>query len=131
MKPVVFRTKEYCRTTQAWWYMWHGTPINERLLSRFGVAICEDEQPLAIGYIYPASTCDMAMLGFTVRDPYISKFKAGKALMLLLTACEDEVRALGYSVLYTGFDAQALQSLCERRGYHQGSQVQEYFKELM
>lgn len=131
MYAETFRAKDWLKTTQAWWYKWHGNPVNERLLSRFGVAIREaDGSPLAFAYIYPVSTADMAWIGFTVRDPYISSFKAGKALKLLIPACEDAIRKLGYSIVYTTYDAPALQRLVAERGYYAGSLVQEYFKEI-
>lgn len=124
--------KDYKTTTQAWWYKWHGNPINERLLSRFGVAVLDDNGALlAVSYIYPAQTAELAWIGFTVRDPYLSSYRAGKALMLLLQESEDTIRALGYPLVYVGYDASALKKLCERRQYHKGSAVQEYFKELI
>lgn len=130
MHAEVFQNKEWLRTTQAWWYKWHGNPISERLLSSYGVAVMESEAPLAIAYIYPVATADMAWIGFTVRDPFISSYKAGRALKLLLPSCEDAVRSLGYSIAYTSYDSSALQRLVSRRGYYAGSMVQEYFKEL-
>ncbi len=131
MRTEVFRSKDYAKTTQAYWYRFHGNPINERLLSRFGVVVLDaKDNPLAIAYIYPASTADIAWIGFTVVDPYASKFMAGKALKLLLPACEDAIAALGYSVIYAGYDAKALQKLCRQRGYYVASQVQEFFLDL-
>jgi hypothetical protein len=130
MKSEVFRMKDFAKTTQAWWYAWHGNPINERLLSRFGVVIHDDKAPIAIAYIYPVQTADMAWIGFTVRDPFASSYKAGKALKLLIPACEDAIKKLGYSIVYTSYDAPALQRLVAERGYFAGSLVQEYFKEI-
>lgn len=131
MHSEQFRMKDYCKTTQAWWYYWHGTPINEQILSRFGVVVLDElDAPLAIAYLYPVSTCNMCWIGFTARDPYISAYRAGKALKLLIQAAEDAVAELGYSIIYTGYDSPALQRLVAERGYHKGSLVQEYFKEL-
>ena len=127
----IFSMKDYAKVTQAWWHLWHGQPINDRLLSRFGIAVCdENSYPLAICYIYPASTADLCWIGFTLRDPHISAFKAGKALSLLISSAETEIKRLGYSIVYSAFDAAALQKIVIKRGYFSGSQVQEYFKEL-
>lgn len=131
MEAEFFRSKDWAKTTQAWWYKWHGEPINERLLSRLGVVVCEGGAPLAIAYLYPSQGSDICWAGFTVRDPYISSYKAGKALKLLVSAVEDASRKLGYSILYTGYDSPALQKLVKSRGYYEGSQVKEYFKELV
>jgi hypothetical protein len=130
VEAVVFRMKDYLSHTQTWWQQWHGVRINDKLLSRFGVAICEGAKPLAIGYIYPSQCADICFMGFTVRDPNLSRYKAGKALKLLIEACETEVKKLGYPILYTTYDSPALHRLVEKRGYYKGSAVQEYFKEL-
>jgi hypothetical protein len=131
MRYEAFRMKDYAKLTQGWWYSWHGNAINDKLLSRFGIAVLDDNsEPMAIAYLYPVSTCDMVWIGFTVRDPSLSRFKAGKALKLLVQGAEDTVKSLGYSIIYTAYDAKALQKLVRDRGYYAGSQVQEYFKEL-
>lgn len=127
-----FRMKEYSKTTQSWWHSWHGNAINEKLLSRFGVAVLDSyHEPMAVAYLYPVATCDMVWVGFTVRDPRLSKLRAGRALKLLMQGAEDTVKSLGYSIIYTAYDAKALQKLVRDRGYYAGSQVQEYFKELV
>lgn len=124
--------KDWLKTTQAWWYHWHGSPISERLLSRLGIAVLDDAgDPLAFGYLYLGQYSEMAWLGFTVRSPFISPYKAGKALKLLIEATEDEVKRLGYSILYAGYDSPALQKLMERRGYIKAAMVREYLKELV
>lgn len=131
MRAEVFRIGEWNKLAQMWWYRWHGNAINEKLLSRFGVAILGDDQlPLAIAFIYPVSTCNIAWIGFTVRDPALSKYAGGKAIKLLIEAAEDAIRSIGYSIVYTTYDAPALLKIVKERGYEAGSQVQEYFKEL-
>lgn len=130
MEASSFRMKEFAKVTGLWWHQWHGEMINERLLSRFGVVIHQNNEAIAVAHIYPVSTCDMAWIGFTVCSPYISKIRAGRALKLLIEKAEEEVKKLGYSVVYTAFDAPALQKIVAARGYYPGSNVKEYFKEL-
>lgn len=130
MTTVVFRMGEYHRTMVNWWMRHHGNAIDVKLLARFGVAVLEDEHPIAITHLYPTTTADIVWMGFTARDPSISHYKAGKALKLLLTESEDAVRRLGYSVLYTGFDSPALQKLCKRHGFNEGDRMLEQWKEV-
>lgn len=131
MKVQVFAQKEWAKTTQAWWYAWHGQPIHERLLSNFGVAVLSDSgAPLAFAYIYPAAGSELAWLGFIVRDPFASALTAGRALKLLISAAETAAKRLGYPILYAATDSPAIKKLLNKRGYQLGSQVQEYFKEL-
>ena len=132
MRAISFRTRDYVKTVQAWFYKWHGQPISERLLSMFGVAVLgDDDAPLAIAYIYPVVASDIAWIGITVRDPYIDPFRAGKALKLLIDEAEDSIKRMGYAIAYVGYDSPSLQRMVAERGYCKGSLVQEYFKELV
>ncbi len=128
MHAVTFRMGEYHKLVGGWWQQHKGNVIHEKLLARFGVAILDETGPIAITHLYPASTADIVWMGFTVVSPSISKHRAGKALKLLIEETEEAVRQLGYSVVYTGFDAPALQKLCKTRGYHEGSAVVEQWK---
>lgn len=128
MTVVIFRIGEYHKTVGIWWAQYHGNEINAKLLSRFGVAVLDKSGPIAVTHLYPTTTADIVWVGFTIRAPHISHYKAGKALKLLLEETEEAIRRLGYSVAYTGFDAPALQKLCQRRGYHAGSSVVEQWK---
>lgn len=131
MTVIDFNTAEFHKTVSAWFYKYHGQPLSERLLSRFGAAVLDEKQlPLAVTYIYPVVACDIAWIGFTARDPFISSYQAGKALKLLIPAAEDYIRRMGYPIAYVAFDSLALQKLVAKRGYVKGSMVQEYFKEL-
>lgn len=129
LHAVVFRSGDYQNTVQGWWAQWHGHEIlNPKVLARLGVAVLDEKGPVAVTHIYPANTADLVWLGFTVRCPQVSAYKAGKALKLLLSESEETVRRMGYSIVYTGYDSLALQQMCKRAGYHEGSTVKEQWK---
>lgn len=128
MHAVTFRMGDYHRTMASWWQQWHGNAIDKKLLSRFGVAVLDKTGPIALTHLYPTSTADIVWVGFTAREPNLSHYRAGKALKLLLETAEEATSQLGYSIVYTGFDAPALQKLCKLRGYHDGGPVREQWK---
>jgi hypothetical protein len=129
LHAVVFRSGDYQKVVQSWWTQWHGHPVlNENVLARLGVAVLDETGPVAVTHLYPASTASVVWTGFTVRAPHLSAYKAGRALKLLLAEAEETVRRMGYSILYTGYDNKALQKLCKREGYHEGSHVIEQWK---
>lgn len=130
MHTEVFRLGDHEKKVRQWWLSWHGVDCGSSILSRYGVAVLERDRVLAVSHLYPAQTASLCFIGFTVRDPDLSLYRAGKALKLLLSAAEDAIRQIRYDIVYTQFDSLALQKLVKRRGYHEGSQVLEYWKDL-
>mgnify|MGYP006266391305 CR=1 FL=1 len=125
---ITFKAGELHELVGAWWAVYHGNRIHPDMLSSYGIAVLDKGLPIAVTHIYPAITAKLAWVGFTITDPMLSRYKAGKAIMKLMAGAEESIKALGYTVLYTGFDAPALQKLMKRRGYHEGSYVVEQWK---
>lgn len=115
----------------SWWHGHKGTIFQTpSLLSRFGTAVLEGDTPIAVQHIYTGNTADMVFVGFTVTDPTLTKYRAGKALKLLALETEEAIRRLGYGAVYTSFDNSALQKLYGKLGYQAGSTVLEQWKVL-
>lgn len=129
MRAETFYKGEGIELAKAFWKGSYGYEINPRMLSPIGILVSDNSTPLAVCFIYTTCT-EMAWIGFTVRNPEISAFQAGVAIDLLIAAAEEEIRGLGYSIVYTAFGSKTLQKLVSRRGYLSGDQAQAFFKEL-
>jgi hypothetical protein len=128
---VFEQTQAFDHLAIEWWGKHHeGIKLHDVVLAKQGVIVFDEYKPAAIQYIYPAEGSDCAWLGFTVTNPNLSRYRAGKALQLLFETSEATVRQLGKSMLYTGFDHPALQKIAQRRGYIAGSVVKEYWRRL-
>lgn len=131
MHALPFRSRnDYFKVAQDWWEVWHGNRIRADILSSYGIVVLDKTGPLALGYLFPPIGSGMCILGWVITNPNVSKFRAGKAIKLLIQAAEDESKLLGYSVLYVQTDSTAVQKVCLSRDYHVGAVVQEFLKGL-
>lgn len=118
---------EYMST---WWsHYYPGVSFSEDNASPYGVLVLDEGKPIMGQYIYPASGCKVAWLGFTVRDPSISAFKAGKAIKMLMDQAEKYVKFIGYRLVCVSTTSPAIQKASIKRGYA-GEASQELWRRL-
>lgn len=126
-------SKPYLRILEDWWKYYHpDKPFSHRVCSTYLTLVLDTKEEclIAAQFVYPALGSGCAWLGFTVRDPAISAFKAGKALRILFAKSEEAIRQMGWSIVYTNFDVPALQKLVAKRDYVGGSIHKEYWRDL-
>jgi len=121
----------YIELIEGWWkHYYPDKPYSKRVCSNYVTLVYDDKQPIAAQYVYPALGSQVAWLGFTVRNPAIPAFRAGKALKFLFAESERYIKQLGWSIVFTNFDAPALQKVAAGRNYVGGTSHKEYWRDL-
>ena len=134
MRASYFNDNIFASEVQEWWSQWHGNRLDRRMMCKHGISVVglknDRMQLLAVGYLYPIIGAEICYMGFVVRNPELTPFRAGKALKLLIKEAEDTVRRMGYSILHTTFEVDSLKKYVTKRGYVPCAETQILVKDL-
>jgi hypothetical protein len=134
VKAHYFNRNVFAPNFQEFWRHWHGNVIDKKMMCEHGVMVTDQFNDrmriLAMGYLYPIIGADICYMGFVVRNPEVSAFRAGKALKLLISKAEDTARGMGYSILHTTFEVESLRKYVAKQGYVACAETQIFIKDL-
>lgn len=118
MRATVFEKGEFHDLAVKWWAeSAHDGVLTPVILSRLGIIVADDLIPLAVTHIYPMPTSESLYIGFFVRNPSVSPFRAGKAIKLALEGAENYCRQIGAKVVMSSSNNHTIKSLMAINGY--------------
>ncbi len=107
----------YVSTIKKWWFTRRNLVLPTETMSDYGFMVLSDDRPVCAMFFYPTIGCDMALLGWPIASVETDVGMRKQALELLVAACENLAKTLGYKVLVSYASTGAMKENMATFGY--------------
>lgn len=103
------------------WWKKHSHPVMEKSILPFGIVAYENENKVAMSFIYIMDKCDVAQIAWTTTNPEMSSRKRHKAVHLLMDASFSYINSLGIKNIMCFTDSNGIAKILNKKGLRLGN----------